>query len=194
MSADPRVTLRPTPSQTIGPYFAVALALGAGPFVVPPGTEGAIRIDGTVTDGAGRPVPDAMLETWQADADGRFAHPDDPRGAVAGNEFLGFGRTSTDGAGHYELLTLKPGPVPGPGDSIQAPHIVVSIFARGLLQRLVTRIYFGDEEEANRADPVLGTLAVAEERRRKLVATPVDGGYRFDLCLQGVDESVFFAI
>lgn len=187
----PPGTLAPTPSQTIGPYFGFALPSEDGPLAVAAGTPGAITVEGTVYDGAGAPVPDALIETWQADPDGRFAHPDDPRGAVEWSGFAGFARCEVDAAGRFSLLTLKPGPVPGPGETTQAPHIVVSVFARGLLSRLVTRIYFGDEEERNAADPV---LAAAGSRAATLLAAPVEGGYRFDIRLQGEDETLFFAI
>ncbi|MBS1677605.1 MAG: protocatechuate 3,4-dioxygenase subunit alpha [Actinobacteria bacterium] len=184
--------LAPTPSQTIGPFFHFALAWSDGGLVVSEGTPGAIRISGAVRDGAGEPVPDALVETWQADPDGRFAHPDDPRGAVAWSGFRGLARVTTDGRGEFELLTLKPGALPGPGETVQAPHLVASIFARGLLQRLVTRIYFADEESANAGDPVLGSLATAQ--RQGLLAEPVDGGYRFEVHLQGATQTTFFAI
>jgi protocatechuate 3,4-dioxygenase alpha subunit len=186
--------LPPTPSQTVGPYFGFALPWEDGPFVVPEGTAGAIQIEGRLLDGAGLPVPDGLIETWQADPAGRFAHPDDPRGAVDWGAFRGFGRCPTDAEGRYRFLTLKPGRVPGPGDSIQAPHITVSVLARGLLQRLVTRIYFADEEQQNGEDPVLSTLRYADEVRATLLAAPIDGGYRFDIRLQGEDETLFFAI
>jgi protocatechuate 3,4-dioxygenase alpha subunit len=186
--------LAPTPSQTIGPYFGFALPWEGGPLVVPEGTAGAIRVEGRILDGEGAGIPDALVETWQADRDGRFAHPDDPRGAVEWGEFRGFGRCPTDDDGGYSILTLKPGPVPGPGDSVQAPHISVSVFARGLLARLVTRIYFGDEEEANAKDPVLSSLRSSAGAERTLIAAPVTGGYRLDIRLQGEDETVFFAI
>jgi len=182
--------LQVTPSQTVGPYFAIGMTWEDGPYVVPEGTDGAIRIRGRVTDGEGRPVPDAVIETWQADADGRFDHPDDPRGPASG--FRGFGRCGTDGDGGYAILTVKPGPVPGPGGTTQAPHIDVSVFARGLLNRCVTRIYFADEADANAADPVLSS--VPEARRGTLVAEPTDDGYRFDVRLQGERETAFFAI
>ena len=185
------VRLPPTPSQTIGPYFGFALPWDDGPLAVPEGAAGAIRIEGAVHDGAGAPVPDCMLETWQADPDGRFAHPDDPRGAAEWGGFRGFARCEVDGEGRFSLLTLKPGPVPGPGGTALAPHLNVSVFARGLLQRRVTRIYFADEEERNAADPV---LAAAGERAARLLASPLDGGYRFEIRLQGEDETPFFAI
>lgn len=190
----PEGALRPTPSQTIGPFFSFGLEWSDGPFAVSEGTPGAIRIEGRLLDGAGRPVPDGLIETWQADPDGRFAHPDDPRGAVASQGFRGFARCPTDGEGRWAMLTLKPGPVPGIGDSMQAPHISVSVFARGLLRRLVTRIYFGDEEDRNAADPVLASLRGGEADRATMIAAPMDGGYRHDIHLQGPDETVFLSI
>ncbi|HYM59010.1 MAG TPA: protocatechuate 3,4-dioxygenase subunit alpha [Solirubrobacteraceae bacterium] len=185
------MTLGTTPSQTVGPFFALALPWPDGPFVVPEGTEGAIWLRGRVLDGAGDPVPDALVETWQAGPDGRFDHPEDPRDAAGG--FRGFGRCATDEGGAWGILTLKPGPVPGPDGGTQAPHVAVSVLARGLLNRVVTRIYFADEPEANAADPVLGALA-GDASRGTLLAEPSGDGYRFDVYLQGPDETLFFAI
>ncbi|MCE6995256.1 protocatechuate 3,4-dioxygenase subunit alpha [Saccharothrix sp. S26] len=185
--------LQTTPSQTVGPFFSFGLEWADGPFVVPEGTPGAFRIGGTVYDGAGAPVPDAVVETWQADPDGRFAHPDDPRGAVRWKDFRGFGRSATDPEGRYSLLTVKPGPLPaaGGGGGWEAPHLNVSVFCRGMLVRLVTRIYFPDEE-ANAEDPVL--TSVEESRRATLVAASAPHGYRFDIHLQGEHETVFFEL
>ena len=180
-----------TPSQTIGPFFDVGLPWPDGPCVVPEGTPGAVWVRGRVLDGAGEPVPDAMVETWQADPHGRFDHPDDPRGAVAG--FRGFGRCSTDPDGRFALLTVKPGAVPGPGGSTQAPHIDVSVFARGLLTRLITRIYFPEDEAAHADDPVLASLPDASARAT-LMAEGSEDGYRFDIRLQGDRETAFFDI
>jgi protocatechuate 3,4-dioxygenase alpha subunit len=185
------VSLGTTPSQTVGPFFAIGLPWPDGPTVVPEGTEGAFWLRGRVTDGAGDPVPDALVETWQADPEGRFAHPDDPRGASG--DFRGFGRAATDDDGEWAILTLKPGPVPGPGGADQAPHIDVSVLARGLLNRVVTRIYFADEEAANAADPVLAGLA-GDSARDTLFAQRTADGYRFDVHLQGPDETLFFAV
>ena len=182
-----------TPSQTVGPYFGFALPWDAGPFVVMEGTPGAIRIHGAVYDGAGAPIDDAMVETWQADPDGRFAHPDDPRGEAAREGFRGFGRCGTDGKGRYAIVTLKPGPVPGAGPAVQAPHLDVSVFSRGLLARVVTRIYFPDEEAANAADPVLTALPEGAAAHT-LIASKTDDGYRFDVHLQGGHETLFFAV
>jgi protocatechuate 3,4-dioxygenase alpha subunit len=180
-----------TPSQTVGPYLAIGLPWPDGPHVVPIGTPGAIWLRGRLTDGAGASVPDALIETWQADPEGRFAHPADrhePR-----TTFRGFGRCPTDHGGEYAILTLKPGPVAAPGGGWQAPHIDVSIFARGLLKRLVTRVYFADEPVANAADPVL--LGIADPRlRASVVATAATDGYRLDIRLQGPDETVFFDV
>lgn len=174
-----------TPSQTVGPFLSIGLPWPDGPAVVADGTEGAVWIRGTVTDGAGAPVPDALVETWQADQHGRFDHPADPREAQPG--FRGFGRCPTDGDGEYAIRTLLPGALPG-----QAPHIDVSVFARGLLHRVVTRIYFPDHADAHAGDPVL--TAVPAERRDTLVAARTADGYRFDVRLQGEGETVFFDV
>ncbi len=182
-----------TPSQTVGPYFAMRLPWEDGPFVVPEGTPGAITIIGRMYDGAGNVIPDGLIETWQADPDGRFAHPDDPRGPVPGGyrAFRGFGRSATGPDGSFRIVTLKPGPLPYGDGRAEAPHIDVSVFARGMLDRCVTRIYFPDEAARNEADPVL--LTVPEPRRATLIAVPAgDGLLRFDVRLQGERETVFF--
>ena len=177
-----------TPSQTVGPFLSIGLTWTDGHLVVPEGTPGAIRISGVVRDGAGAPVPDGVIETWQADPDGRFDHPDDPRGP-SGSGFRGFGRCPTDEEGRYQIVTVKPGAL---GDG-QAPHIDVTVLARGLLDRVVTRIYFPDEAEANAADPLLSSLP--PERAATLVAGPSgEGELRFDIRLQGEGETVFLEI
>ncbi|HEU5005317.1 MAG TPA: protocatechuate 3,4-dioxygenase subunit alpha [Jatrophihabitantaceae bacterium] len=181
-----------TPSQTVGPFLSIVLPWPDGPDVVPDGTPGAITITGRLVDGAGEPVPDGLIETWQADPQGRFAHPDDPRGAVAPG-FRGFGRCPTDADGRFWFRTLKPGPLPAEDGAVEAPHIDVSVFARGLLNRLVTRIYFPDEQEANDADPVLRTLA-PEQRSLLLLQPQADGTLRFDVRLQGEPETPFFRL
>jgi protocatechuate 3,4-dioxygenase, alpha subunit len=186
------VTLPRTPSQTIGPFFAVGLPWPDGPEVVPEGIPGAVRVGGRVLDGAGDPVPDALVETWQADPDGRFAHPDDPRGSTTPG-FRGFGRCPTDAEGRWAIRTVKPGPLPAPDGGTEAPHLDVSVFARGLLNRLVTRIYFPDEPDANAADPLLASIQDPEARAR-LVAAADGDGLCFDIRLQGAQETPFLAI
>jgi protocatechuate 3,4-dioxygenase alpha subunit len=185
-----------TSSQTVGPFFTIGLGWPDGHAVVPDGTPGAIRISGRVLDGTGASVPDAIIETWQADPAGRFDHPDDPRStypdALWGG-FRGFGRCATDPDGRYEIVTVKPGPLPTPDGMVEAPHIDVSVFARGLLIRLVTRIYFPDEADANAIDPVLSSIA-EPAARRTLIATPESDRLRFDIHLQGEHETVFFAV
>lgn len=171
-----------TPSQTVGPFFAFGLPYADGPDVAPEWAPDAIRVRGRVLDGAGDPVPDALVEIWQAGADGKVAAGG---GAWrrAGNDFSGFGRCGTDPAGNYWFSTVKPG---GP-----APHVAVLVFARGLLKPVRTRMYFPDEP-GNATDPVLS--AVPEDRRDTLVAVrESDRSYRFDVHLQGDKETVFFA-
>jgi protocatechuate 3,4-dioxygenase, alpha subunit len=184
------VSRLPTPAQTAGPFLSLALAWADGPHVVGPGMPGAIRVGGRLLDGDGAPVTDGLVETWQADPAGRFDHPDDPRGRARG--FRGFGRCLTNPDGEWHVVTCKPGALPAPGGGTEAPHLNLSIFARGLLHRLVTRVYFGDEGAANAADPVLRSLDPAG--RATLVAAPVDGGYALDVRLQGPGETVFFAL
>jgi protocatechuate 3,4-dioxygenase alpha subunit len=187
------VSFPPTPSQTVGPYFAIGLPWPDGPCAVPRATSGAISLRGSVFDGAGDPVPDALVETWQADPDGRFADLYGHGGPSSLPGFRGFARCGEeDGDGSFTIVTVKPGRVPTAGGRMQAPHLAVSVFARGLLHRCVTRIYFADEEQANAEDPVLER--VPPERRLTLLAQPEDGGYRFDIRLQGPGETVFFSI
>jgi protocatechuate 3,4-dioxygenase alpha subunit len=182
-----------TPSQTVGPYFAMRLPWPEGPRIVPEGTPGAVTIYGRLLDGAGQPVPDGLIETWQARPDGRIAHPADPRGPVPGGDqdFRGFARCPTGHDGTWAITTLKPGPTPAGDGTTEAPHLNISVFARGLLDRVVTRLYFPDEHHANDADPVLAT--VPAHRRHTLIATPAEPGHlRFDIHLQGPNETIFF--
>ncbi|HEY4023137.1 MAG TPA: protocatechuate 3,4-dioxygenase subunit alpha [Pseudonocardiaceae bacterium] len=179
-----------TPSQTVGPYLSLVLPWPDGPFAVAEGTENAVWITGTVYDGSGAEVLDALVETWQADGNSRFTHPDDPRGGPTTPGFRGFGRCPTDEHGNYRILTVKPGALPAPEGGTEAPHIDVSVFARGLLNRVITRIYFADEQQANAADPVLATVDV--NRRTTLIARADGDGYRFDIHFQGEHETVFF--
>ena len=161
-----------TPSQTVGPFFGVGLPFEKGEQLAPPGSAGVMRIEGQVFDGKGEPVPDALLEIWQPGT--------------------GFGRARTDSEGAFSFTTVKPGAVPAPDGRVQAPHFNVTVFARGLLRHLVTRMYFPDETEANAADPVLNLVEPA--RRETLIAKHCDGVLHFDVRLQGERETVFFAI
>lgn len=197
-----------TPWQTVGPFFHYGLPwkggadltggseLGARPDLFAPEhyllrtaqprgpVEGTgIEIVGRVLDGDHQPVPDAMVEIWQADAKGRYYAPGGP------TDFIGFGRSATSNDGEYRFRTILPGRVPGPGNSLQAPHIAVSVLARGLLKRLVTRVYFPDGEGLD-TDPILEL--VPADRRATLVARKQDGVYCFDIILQGGRETVFF--
>lgn len=182
-----------TPSATVGPYLAIGLTWPDGQWAAEEGTPGAFWIRGRVLDGAGEVVPDALVETWQADPDGGFASPEDPRGASCYPGFRGYARSATARPpGEFAVFTLKPGRVPDGEEGWQAPHVDVSLFARGLLDRVVTRIYFADEAAANAQDAVL--RALPEDRRRTLLAQPTDDGYRFDVHLQGERETVFFAV
>jgi protocatechuate 3,4-dioxygenase alpha subunit len=181
-----------TPSQTVGPFLHIALSWEDGPFVVPEGTAGAIWLRGRILDGAGDPVPDGLVETWQADADGGLDHTVDAPDDRAADSFRGFGRCPTGPRGDWAMLTRKPGAVPGTDGQPQAPYVDVSVFARGLLNRLVTRIYFADETDANRVDPVL--RSVPERRRHTVLAEPTGDGYHLDIRLQGEHETVFFAV
>ena len=177
-----------TPSQTVGPFFR----LGVDELCVDDVSKGdngpCIIIEGTVFDGAGEPVSDALIETWQADSNGTY--PD----ARSAGEFRGFGRVPTDDNGRFRLRTIRPGPVPAPTGAMQAPHLVVAIFMRGLLKQLVTRIYF-EHDAMNEADLVLNMVEPA--RRRTLIATRRPGSgetFAWDVHLQGQDETVFFDV
>jgi protocatechuate 3,4-dioxygenase alpha subunit len=191
-----------TPSQTVGPFFKYGLTPD-GKYdwndaftsnLITQDTSGErIRIEGGVFDGDGKPVPDAMLEIWQADAQGRFSDPQDKR-ALPNSTFKGFGRCGTDANGSYSFDTIKPGQVADPDGKPQAPHILLAVFARGMLLHLYTRIYF-DGEGANAADPVLAL--VPADRRATLIATRKAGAgsaYHFDVRLQGDNETAFFDV
>lgn len=165
-----------TPSQTVGPFFALpgGLPWPDGPAVVAEGTPGGVLISGVVLDGEGNPVPDALIETWQVEPEG-------------------FGRSATDGQGRYWIRTVKPGALPTPTGETEAPHLDVTVLARGLLNRLITRIYFPDEAAANAVDPVLAEIS-DERQRRTLIAEPTGNELRFDIRLQGEGETVFFEV
>ena len=185
-----------TPSATVGPFFLFGLvpsSMGGtdiitNNLVTPDASGERIRVEGRVLDGDGAPIPDAMIEIWQADAAGRYASPADAR-SLPNAAFKGFGRAPTDDSGRYVFDTIKPGAVPGPNGAMQAPHILVNVFSRGVLKQMVTRIYFSDES-ANQSDPVLAL--VPADRRETLIATREGSTYRFDIRLQGDDETVFF--
>ncbi|GIU94231.1 MAG: protocatechuate 3,4-dioxygenase subunit alpha [Gaiellaceae bacterium] len=183
-----------TPSQTVGPYLRIGLVGGPiGAKLVRADDPRAIRIHGFLLDGAGDPVPDGLVEIWQANASGRYAHPADERTELPLEEgFSGFGRSETAEGGRFSFLTIKPGRVPWVDGRLQAPHLLVSVFARGLLKRLATRIYFPDEEATNAEDPVLSALT--ETERATLVARPEGRDLRFDIVLQGPRQTVFFAL
>jgi protocatechuate 3,4-dioxygenase alpha subunit len=170
------VTLTPTPGQTVGPFFGYALPFPLDNELVPPGTPGAVTLRGRVHDGHGEPVPDALLELWQADADGNVVQ--EP-GSLRrdGASFTGFGRASTDAEGRYTFTTVVPG----------APFFAITVFARGLLNRLFTRAYLPDRA----GDPFLET--VDADRRSTLLTTQDETGFVFDVHLQGERETVFLA-
>jgi protocatechuate 3,4-dioxygenase, alpha subunit len=188
-----------TPSQTVGPFFHLALDRPEWADLTVDNPAGErIVVEGRVSDGDGAAVADACLELWQANAAGRYAHPDDARAdKPLDPHFRGFGRVSTDADGHFRFTTIRPGPVPGRGNAWQAPHIAVAIFARGLLKPLYTRIYFAGET-ANDSDPVLSSID-DPAHRQTLIATlsnndPGPPVYRFDIVLQGERETAFFEI
>ena len=190
-----------TPSQTVGPYFKYGLTPNGAyqwndaftnNLLTPDVSGERISVEGKVYDGDGAVVPDAMLEIWQADAQGRFSDPQDKR-ALPNSSFKGFGRCGTDASGGYAFDTIKPGSVPDPDGKPQAPHIVLAVFARGMLLHLYTRIYF-DDEAGNAADPVLAL--VPADRRATLIAKKAGAGnvYTLDIHLQGDNETVFFDV
>jgi protocatechuate 3,4-dioxygenase, alpha subunit len=185
--------LQATTWQTVGPYFQIGLQwLFKDNLAVPGVTGERVEITGRVIDADGRGVPDAMLELWQANSDGRYAHPDDTQVTDREKNFQGFGRIPTGEDGNFRFTTVKPGRVPGPDEKLQAPHIVVSVFMRGLLQRLITRIYFPNDP-ANAEDFALGLVEAS--RRVTLIAQESNKAKDqlvWNVVLQGPDETVFF--
>lgn len=188
------MSLRATASQTVGPFFSIGFDWMNCDHLAESGVSGEpVTIRGRVLDGDGQPVPDAVIEVWQANAHGKYAHPEDTQDKPIEAGFRGFGRISTDAEGNFHFSTIKPGRVPGPDGQDQAPHIAVSVFARGLLKRLVTRIYFPDEP-SNTEDFAL--KMVDPERRPTLIAKKTtgrqDGTLEWNVILQGPGETVFF--
>jgi len=190
--------LIPTPSNTVGPFFHLGMDRPEWSDLTRDNPVGdRIAIEGRVLDGDGVPVPDAIVEIWQANAAGRYNHPDDHQvDKLLDRHFRGFGRVATDAEGRFGLVTIKPGAVPGSGNALQAPHINVALFARGLLKHLYTRIYFADEA-ANAADPLLAAIEDAAARDTLLARCTVGRSpavYHFDIVLQGANETVFLDI
>jgi protocatechuate 3,4-dioxygenase, alpha subunit len=187
------LSLRATTSQTVGPFFQIGFERLCCTDLTTLGVAGErIVLEGRVLDGDGIPVPDAVLEIWQANAHGKYAHPEDKQDRPLDPAFKGYGRVATDEVGRFRLTTIKPGPVPGPHGTTQAPHLAVSIFMRGLLKRLVTRVYFPDDLYLA-DDSVLKLVDAA--RRETLIAKAVPGGtgtLQWDVILQGPCETVFF--
>ena len=180
-----------TAAQTVGPFVSIGFEKASVPDVAPAGVAGQrVVITGKIFDGDGAPVTDAVIETWQANSYGKYAHPDDAQEKLLEENFKGFGRVLADAQGGFRLTTIKPGTVAGPNGKEQAPHITVVIFMRGLLKQLMTRIYFPDEA-ANAGDPVLSLVPVA--RRATLIAAQAaDGTLQWNVHLQGANETVFF--
>ena len=181
-----------TPGQTIGPFFHVAMPGEGADRVTDAGDAATIVLEGRVLDGEGRAVTDALVELWQADPGGRYPHPDDARSGECDGRFRGFARVATDGDGRFTASIVKPGRVAGARGGEQAPHVAVTVFATGLLHRLVTRMYFPDEPHANGTDEVL--CAIEPARRERLVARPGEGRLRFDIHLQGDEETPFLDV
>ena len=183
-----------TPSQTVGPFFDFGLEIAGGDVVASPAAAGLhIVVQGSLRDGAGDPVADAIIEVWQANAAGRYRHPADGREIALDDACDGFGRVATTTDGRFTIRTVMPGRVPGaePSQS-QAPHLLISVLARGVLTRLATRMYFADEA-ANDEDPVLAL--VPPDRRGTLIARRIDPvTFAFDIVLQGPGETVFFDV
>jgi protocatechuate 3,4-dioxygenase, alpha subunit len=188
------MSLQASTSQTVGPFFIIGCSWINRGEIAGEGVAGErVTIEGRVLDGDGKPVPDALLEIWQANAQGKYAHPDDTQNKPTEPNFQGFGRIPTDDDGKFRFTTIKPGPVSGPDGKPQAPHLAVSVFARGLLRRLVTRIYFPDEG-GHSEDYVLNL--VEPERRGTLIAkkTARPGSLEWNVVLQGDGETVFLDV
>ena len=187
------MSLPTTASQTVGPFGNIGLDWLVTANLAGPGVSGEmIVVEGRIVDGDGKPVGDALVEIWQANAHGRYAHPDDKQDKPLEPGFKGFGRVATDDDGRFRFASIKPGRVPAPGGGLQAPHLNVTIFMRGMLKQLLTRIYFPGDP-ANAEDPVLSSVPAA--RRESLIASPAGdraGSLRWNVVLQGAGETVFF--
>jgi protocatechuate 3,4-dioxygenase, alpha subunit len=198
--------LKESPSQTAGPYVHIGLAPGAAGFdiyerelgkvIAGPQTPGErIRVEGLVLDGTGAPVKDVLLEVWQADASGAYPHPEDARSARVAKDFRGFGRVITDfDSGLWSFETIRPGAVSGRNGTVQAPHILFWLVSRGINIGLQTRMYFADKAEANAKDPVLNMIELVARRETLLARETAPGVWRFDIRLQGENETVFFDV
>jgi protocatechuate 3,4-dioxygenase alpha subunit len=189
------MSLPATTWQTVGPFFSIGFSWLYRDNLAGAGVSGErVEISGRVLDGDGNPVPDGIVEIWQANSQGKYAHPDDPQEKEVEEGFSGYGRVPTDDAGRFRFTTIKPGRVPGPDGNLQAPHLEVSVFTRGLLRRLITRIYFPDEP-GNAEDFALNLVEVA--RRGTLIAQRIDerpGALEWNVILQGPGETVFFDV
>ena len=189
------MSLPATTWQTVGPFFSIGLSWLYRDNLAGPGISGErVEIAGRILDGDSKPVPDGIVEIWQANSQGKYAHPDDPQEKMAESGFTGYGRVPTDDGGRFRFMTIKPGRVPGPDGKLQAPHLAVSVFTRGLLRRLITRIYFPDEP-GNAEDFALGLVEAG--RRETLIAKMMDGradALEWNVILQGPGETVFFDV
>ena len=187
------MSLQATTSQTVGPFFKIGFEWLHRDNLVGEGVSGErVTIQGRVLDGDGAPVPDAILEIWQANAHGKYDHPEDTQDKPLEPGFKGYGRVPTTAEGVFRFATIKPGPAPGPNGKEQAPHLVVSVFMRGVLRRMVTRMYFPDDAR-NSGDQILNL--VEAERRSTLIAKKTAGGpgiLEWNVVLQGPEETVFF--
>lgn len=189
------MSLHATPWQTVGPFFSIGFTWQYRENLAEPGVDGErVSISGRIFDGDGKPVPDGIVEIWQANSQGKYAHPDDAQEKSIRPQFTGYGRVPTDVNGRFHFTTIKPGRVPGPNGKLQAPHLAISLFTRGLLRRLTTRLYFPDE--AGNAEDFALNLVDAE-RRGTLIAKKIEGSvgeFEWNIVMQGAGETAFFDI